>query len=133
MGNTGHGNVSRPQDRDPQFRDDDRTMATFDHREKAFEKKFEHDQQLQFRTEMRRNKLIGLWAADLMDLTGAEAESYAKQVVEADFEEPGPEDVIRKIKADFAANGFEKSDRQIRRKLEECEEEAREQVMSEAG
>ena len=128
MGNTGHGNVSRPQ-----FRGDDRTMATFDDREKAFEKKFEHDQQLQFRTEMRRNKLIGLWAAGLMDLTGGDAEAYAKQVVEADFEEPGPEDVIRKIKADFEAGGVEKSDHQIRRQLEECEKEAREQVMNEAN
>ena len=76
-------------------------MATFDDREKAFEKKFEHDQQLQFRT------------------------------VEADFEEPGPEDVIRKIKGDFEARGVEKSDHQIRRQLEDCEKEAREQVMSE--
>lgn len=106
-------------------------MATFDDREKAFEKKFEHDQQLQFRTEMRRDKLIGLWAAGLMGLTGADAEAYAKQVVEADFEEPGPEDVIRKIKGDFEASGVDKSDHQIRRQLEDCEKEAREQVMSE--
>ena len=106
-------------------------MATFDDREKAFEKKFEHDQQLQFRTEMRRNKLVGLWAAELMGLTGADAEAYAKQVVEADFEEPGPEDVIRKIKGDFEARSVDKSDHQIRRQLEDCEKEAREQVMSE--
>jgi len=108
-------------------------MATFDDREKAFKKQFEHDQQLRFRTEMRRNKLLGLWAADLMGLTGAEAETYARQVVEADLEEPGPEDVIRKIKADFEANDIEKSDHQIRRQLEECLVEAREQVMRDAG
>ena len=108
-------------------------MATFDDREKAFEKKFEHDEQLRFRVEMRRNKLLGLWAADLLGLTGADAEAYAKQVVEADLEEPGPEDVIRKVKADFEANSVEKSDHQIRRQLEECEKEAREQVMSEIG
>ena len=108
-------------------------MATFDDRKKGFEKKFEHDQQLRFRTEMRRNKLIGLWAADLMGLTGADAEAYAKQVVDADFEEPGPEDVIRKIKSDFEARGVEKSDHRIRRQLEECEKEAREQVMREVG
>ncbi|MCY4396971.1 MAG: DUF1476 domain-containing protein [Rhodospirillaceae bacterium] len=106
-------------------------MATFDDREKAFEKKFEHDEQLRFRVEMRRNKLLGLWAADLLGLAGADADAYAKQVVEADLEEPGPEDVIRKVKADFEANSVEKSDHQIRRQLEECEKEAREQVMSE--
>ena len=106
-------------------------MATFDNREKAFEKKFEHDQQLQFRTEMRRNKLIGLWAADLMGLTGADADAYAKEVIDADFEEPGPEDVIRKIKGDFEAKGVDKSDRQIRRQLDECMDEAREQIMGE--
>lgn len=125
MGNTGHGNVSRRNG------DGDRTMATFDDREKAFEKKFEHDQQLRFRTDMRRDKLIGLWAAELMGMTGADAEAYAKQVVEADFEEPGPEDVIRKIKGDFEAAGVEKSDHQIRRQLEDCAKEAREQVMRE--
>ena len=108
-------------------------MATFDDREKAFEKKFEHDEQLRFRVEMRRNKLLGLWAADLLGLAGADADAYAKQVVEADLEEPGPEDVIRKVKADFEANSVEKSDHQIRRQLEECEKEAREQVMSEIG
>ncbi|MCY3829743.1 MAG: DUF1476 domain-containing protein [Rhodospirillaceae bacterium] len=107
-------------------------MATFDDREKAFEKKFEHDEQLRFRAEMRRNKLLGLWAAGLMGMSGAEAEAYAKQVVEADLEEPGPEDVIRKVRADFDANGIEKSDHQIRRELDECMAEAREQVMSEA-
>ncbi len=107
-------------------------MATFDDREKAFEKKFEHDEQFRFRAEMRRNKLLGLWAAGLMGLAGDEAEAYARQVVEADLEEPGPEDVIRKVKADFEANGIEKSDRQIRRQLDECLAEAREQVMSEA-
>lgn len=106
-------------------------MATFDDREKAFEKKFEHDEQLRFRVEMRRDKLLGLWAAGLLGLTGADADAYAGKVVEADLEEPGPEDVIRKVKADFEANGVEKSDRQIRRQLEDCLGEAREQVMNE--
>ncbi len=107
-------------------------MATFDDREKAFEKKFEHDEQLRFRAEMRRDKLLGLWAAGLLGMAGADAEAYAGQVVQADLEEPGPEDVIRKVKADFEANGIEKSDRQIRRQLDECMAEAREQVMREA-
>lgn len=106
-------------------------MATFDERERAFEKKFEHDEQLRFRVEMRRDKLVGLWAAGLLGLTGAEAEAYARQVVEADLEEPGPEDVIRKVKADFEANDVEMSDRRLRRRLDDCEKEAREQVMSE--
>ena len=106
-------------------------MATFDERERAFEKKFEHDEQLRFRVEMRRDKLVGLWAAGLLGLTGAEAEAYARQVVEADLEEPGPEDVIRKVRADFEANDVEMSDRRIRRRLDDCEKEAREQVMSE--
>ena len=106
-------------------------MATFDNREKAFEKKFEHDQQLQFRAEVRRNKLMGLWAAGLMGLTGADAEAYAREVIDADFEEPGPEDVIRKIKGDFEAKGVDKSDHQIRRQLDECMDVAREQIMSE--
>lgn len=106
-------------------------MASFEEREKGFEKKFEHDQQLQFKAEARRNKLLGLWAADLMGITGDAAEDYAKEVVQADFEEPGPEDVIRKVKADFEAKGVEKSDHQIRRQLDEFMVTAREQIMSE--
>jgi len=106
-------------------------MSTFDEREKGFEKKFEHDQELQFRAEARRNKLMGLWAADLMGITGADADAYAQEVVQADFEEPGPEDVIRKIKADFETKGVDKSDHQIRRQLDDCMIEARQQIMSE--
>jgi len=106
-------------------------MASFDDREKGFEKKFEHDQELQFRAEARRNKLLGLWAGDLMGLTGADADAYAKEVVQADFDEPGPEDVIRKVKADFEAKGVDKSDHQIRRQLEELMVEAKQQIMSE--
>jgi len=106
-------------------------MASFDDREKGFEKKFEHDQELQFRAEARRNKLLGLWAADLMGITGEEAAAYAKEVVQADFEEPGPEDVIRKVKADFEAKGVDKSDHQIRRQLDELMIEAKQQIMTE--
>ncbi|MCY4191932.1 MAG: DUF1476 domain-containing protein [Rhodospirillaceae bacterium] len=108
-------------------------MSTFDEREKGFEKKFEHDQEFQFRAEARRNKLMGLWAAGQMGITGADAEAYAREVVQADFEEPGPEDVIRKIKADFESKGVDKSDHQIRRQLDDCMAEARRQMMSEAN
>ncbi len=108
-------------------------MSTFDDREKGFEKKFEHDQELQFRAEARRNKLMGLWAADQMGITGADAEAYAREVVQADFEEPGPEDVIRKIKGDFESKGVDKSDHQIRRQLDDCMAEARRQMMGETG
>lgn len=106
-------------------------MASFNDREKGFEKKFEHDQELQFKAEARRNKLLGLWAADLMGITGDAADAYAKEVVQADFEEPGPEDVIRKVKADFEEKGVDKSDHQIRRQLDDLMIEAKQQIMSE--
>jgi hypothetical protein len=77
-------------------------MTTFDKREKAFEEKYKHDQDLQFKVEVRRNKLLGLWVADLLGLSGADAEAYAKEVISADFEEPGDADLIRKIQADTA-------------------------------
>ena len=80
-------------------------MTTFDDREKAFEKKFEHDQELQFKATARKNKLLGLWAAGLMGKTGADAEAYAKEVVMADFEKPGDSDVIDKLVKDLAAAG----------------------------
>ena len=72
-------------------------MTTFDEREKAFEKKFEHDQDLQFKTTARKNKLLGLWAAGLMGKSGADAEAYAKEIVVADLDRPGDSDVIEKL------------------------------------
>ena len=75
-------------------------MSTFDDREKAFERKFEHDQELQFKANARRNKLLGLWAAGLMGKTGDEAESYAREIVAADFEKPGHDDVIERLVKD---------------------------------
>ncbi len=77
-------------------------MTTFDDRENAFENKFAHDSQMQFRAEARRNKLVGLWAADLLGKTGDEAAAYAMEVVSADFEEAGIEDVVRKVAGDLA-------------------------------
>ncbi len=106
-------------------------MSTFDERQKGFEKKFEKDQELQFKATARRNKLLGLWAAGLMGMTGDAAEAYAKEVVRADFEEPGEDDVFRKIANDLKKKGIAQSDHQIRRKMEELMAVAREQIMTE--
>jgi len=76
-------------------------MASFDDREKAFENKYAHDQEMQFRAEARRNKLMGLWVAELLGITGEEAAEYARAVVKADFEEAGHEDVMRKVLGDL--------------------------------
>lgn len=105
-------------------------MSTFDDRENAFENKYAHDQELEFKAVARRNKLLGLWAAELMGIEDREA--YAKEVVKADFEEAGHEDVFRKIRGDFDARGVEQSDHQIRHKMDQLLEEAREQIRKEA-
>lgn len=97
-------------------------------REDAYENKFAHDAELRFKAEARRNKMLGLWAAEKLGKTGDEAEAYAKEVVLADFEEAGDEDVFRKIRGDFDAAGVEQSDHQIRRTMEELLAEAVEQV-----
>ncbi|MGB0912922.1 MAG: DUF1476 domain-containing protein, partial [Phaeobacter italicus] len=76
-------------------------MTTFDNREQAFENKFAHDEEMQFKAEARCNRLLGLWAADLLGKSGADAESYAQEVVKADFEEAGFEDVLRKVNSDL--------------------------------
>jgi hypothetical protein len=104
-------------------------MTTFDDREKAFEDKYKHDQELQFRVDVRRNKLLGLWAAELLGKDDAEA--YAKEVVSADFEEPGDADLVRKILGDMQDAGVEMSERRLRNKMGECLAEAKEQVMRE--
>jgi hypothetical protein len=94
-------------------------MTTFDKREEGFEKKFAVDQELQFRANARRNRLLGLWAAEKLGLSGAEADAYAKSVVMADFEEAGDDDVFRKIRKDFDAKGVTDSDHQIRRTMDQ--------------
>ena len=76
-------------------------MTTFDDRENAFENKFAHDEEMKFKAEARRNKLLGLWAAELLGKTGDEADTYAKEVVLSDFEEAGHEDVVRKVAGDL--------------------------------
>lgn len=92
-------------------------MTTFDDRKTAFEAKFAHDEEMMFRAVARRNKLTGLWAAELLGKTGDDADEYAKAVVKSDFEEPGDEDVIRKLSGDL---GDLSDDATIRSKLAEC-------------
>ena len=106
-------------------------MTTFNDREKAFEDKYKHDQELQFKVEARRNKLLGLWAAELMGLAGADAQAYAKEVVASDFEEPGDADVVRKVLGDLEAKGQEMTEHRLRKKMDELLLEAKQQVMSE--
>jgi hypothetical protein len=93
--------------------------TTFDKREEGFEKQFAHDEELRFKAIARRNKLLGLWAAANLGLTGAEAESYAKELVLAEFQAAGDEDVFRKVRSDFDAKGVVQSDHQIRRHMDE--------------
>jgi len=94
-------------------------MTTFDKREEGFEKQFAHDEELRFKATARRNKMLGLWAAGKLGLSGADAEAYAKEVVLSDFEEAGDHDVFRKIRKDFDAKGVAESDHQIRRTMDE--------------
>jgi hypothetical protein len=103
-------------------------MTTFDDREKAFEKKYAHDAETQFRAEARRNKLLGLWAAGLMGLSGDKATEYAISVVKSDFQEAGDEDVYRKVAGDLKGKADEAA---IRAKMVELRSVAREQIMKE--
>src|SRR5271169_1656686 len=94
-------------------------MTTFDKREEGFEKKFAHDEELKFKATARRNKLLGLWAAEKLGLKGAEADSYALAVVMAEFEQGSDHDAMRKVRKDFDAKGIAQSDHQISRTLTE--------------
>jgi hypothetical protein len=106
-------------------------MASFDDREKGFERKFAHDEELKFKATARRNKLLGLWAAEQMGIAGDDAQAYAREVIKADLAEPGDEDVFRKLRADFDAKGVDQSDHQIRRKMAELLGEAVGQIEAE--
>jgi hypothetical protein len=106
-------------------------MSGMDKRGDAFENKFAHDAELKFKAEARRNKLLGQWAAELLGKSGAEAEEYAKEVVRSDFDEPGDEDVFRKVRADFDAAGVEKSDDELRGAMNKLMATAVEQIESE--
>jgi hypothetical protein len=92
---------------------------SFKDREEGFERKFAHDEELRFRAMARRNKLLGLWAAEKLGKNGDDADAYAREVVASDFEEAGDHDVFRKIRKDFDAGGVAQSDHQIRRTMEE--------------
>lgn len=106
-------------------------MSSFNDREKAFESKFAHDAELQFKVLARRNKLLGLWLA--AQLGEADADAYARSVVVADLEEAGDEDVMRKVMADIAAKGAAVSEGDVRAKLALLEIEAKAQIMNEIG
>ena len=106
-------------------------MAQFDERQKAQEAKFARDGELRFKAEARRNKLLGLWVAEHMGLSEEHARAYAGEVVAADFEEAGDEDVFRKVSADLKAKGASVSDDMIRKKMAELTVIAREQVLAE--
>lgn len=102
----------------------DEGMTTFDKREEAFEQQFAHDEELRFKATARRNKLLGLWAAEKLGLRGTEADSYALAVVMSDIEDVGAHDVTSKIRKDFEAKGVVQSDHQIARVMAELMEKA---------
>lgn len=106
-------------------------MSGFDDRRKGQESKFAHDAELRFKAEARRNKLLGLWAAEQMGLSDEHAKDYASEVVAADFEEAGDEDVFRKVSADMKSKNVQVTDEMIRRKMVELVQVAQEQVLSE--
>ena len=105
-------------------------MSEFDDRERGEEKRFQHDQELEFKAQARRAKLVGKWVAGLIGLSDAAAEDYAKSVVIADLEKAGVEDLYAKIRADLDMHAVQLSEHQIRAKMEECLLEARAQVQA---
>jgi len=106
-------------------------MSGMDDREKGIEGAYAHNQELEFKATVRRNKALGLWVAEQLGKSGEEAEAYAKEVIKSDFEEAGHEDVYRKVKGDLDAAGVDVSEHIIRTKLDQMLEEARQQVMVE--
>lgn len=108
-------------------------MTTFDDREKAFEKKFAHDQELKFKSEARRNNILGAWAAEKMGITGDAVADYQKEVRRADLAEAGDEDVFRKVRGDFDAKGVSVSDEELRAQMITSMEQAIAQIEKERG
>jgi hypothetical protein len=94
-------------------------MTTFDKREEGFEKKFAHDEELKFKADARRNKLLGLWAAGKLGISGPAADAYAKEVVMSDFDTPGDEDVFKKVRADLDAKNIAVSDIELRKQMDD--------------
>jgi hypothetical protein len=103
----------------------------FDDRKKAEEERFAHDEELRFKAEARRNYKLGLWVAELIGLTGAAAEDYAKTVIMADLEEPGDDDVVRKVMADLKAKGVDVSEHRVRNRMAQLMEEAKQEILRE--
>lgn len=103
----------------------------FDDRKKAEEERFAHDEELRFKAEARRNYKLGLWVAELIGLTGAAAEDYAKTVIMADLEEPGDDDVVRKVMADLKAKGVDISEHRVRNRMAQLMEEAKQEILRE--
>jgi hypothetical protein len=110
----------------------EKAVSSFSEREKAFEAKFKNDQELQFKVNNRRNRLLGEWAAEQMGIGGDEAAAYAKTVVAADFDKPGHDDVIEKLMADFTAHGTQVSEHQVRRQADELLTVAMAQIQAES-
>ncbi len=106
-------------------------MSQFDDREKASESQFSLNKELEFKATARRNKLLGLWAAGLMNLEGEAADAYARQVIESDFEETGDDDVYRKVKGDLDESGANQSEHQVRKQMEDLMKTALTQIKSE--
>jgi hypothetical protein len=107
-------------------------MTTFNDRENAFENMYAHDAEMQFKAAARRNKLLGLWAAEILGLSGDEAAAYAKSVVIADLEEAGDEDVLRKVAADLEANGKPMATADLRVQMNALMTTAKQQIVDEA-
>lgn len=103
-------------------------MSSMKDREEGFERKFAFDEELRFKATVRRNRAFGLWAAEKLGKSGADADAYAKEVVNSDFEEAGDHDVFRKVRKDFDAAGVDQSDHQIRRTMDELMAQAIEQI-----
>ena len=103
-------------------------MTTFDEREKGFETKYKREQELEFKTTARRNKLLGLWAAEKMGISGPDAEAYAKEVVMSDFEKPGEEDVVEKVMSDFTDKNAGVEESELRAQMARLMGTAREQI-----
>ncbi len=103
----------------------------FEERKTAAEAKFRHDEEFKFKVTARRNKLLGLWAADLMNIEGADAEAYAKQVVISDFDEPGDDDVLRKVLGDLQAKGRSEDNTDVRRQMDSLLDQAKAELMQE--
>ncbi len=106
-------------------------MSTFEDREKGFERKFAHDEELKFKAMARRNKLLGLWAANLLGIHGADAETYARDVVKSDFVTPGDHDVLHKVLGDFQAKNVEMSEHRLRKQMDDLMKIAADQIRTE--